>query len=55
VLEISDDGAGFPESVDPHHPASLGLQLVGSLAAQLGGRVLLERSPGTTFTVEVAA
>ena len=55
VLVIHDDGAGLPDGVDPHHPASLGLQLVLSLAAQLGGRVLLERSPGTTFTVEVAA
>ncbi len=52
VLEVSDDGIGFPESVDFGNTASLGLQLVNSLVAQLGGIVALERGAGTTFRIE---
>ncbi len=55
VLEVSDDGVGFPESVDFGNTASLGLQLVNSLVAQLGGIVALERGAGTTFRIEFDA
>jgi two-component sensor histidine kinase len=39
TLEVSDDGVGLPEGLDPMRADSLGLQLVRSLAAQLSARV----------------
>jgi len=51
-LGISDDGTGFPESVDFRNTASLGLQLVNALVLQLGGVIELDRSKGTTFKIE---
>ena len=49
LLEISDNGGGFPEDVDFRNTESLGLQLVVTLADQLGGEIDLDRSEGTTF------
>jgi two-component sensor histidine kinase len=42
TLEVSDDGVGLPEGMDPTRVDSLGLWLVRSLAAQLGARVGFE-------------
>jgi two-component sensor histidine kinase len=39
IVEVSDDGVGLPEGMDPMTIASLGLRMVRSLAAQLGARV----------------
>jgi two-component sensor histidine kinase len=39
IVEVSDDGVGLPEGMDPMKSNSLGLQIVRSLAAQLGARV----------------
>ncbi|MCE5214424.1 MAG: response regulator [Methanobacterium sp.] len=51
ILKISDDGIGLPENIDIENTNSLGLQLVNSLTMQIDGRIELERSPGTTFTL----
>jgi PAS domain S-box-containing protein len=51
ALTVSDDGIGIPEHVDFRSSPSLGLTLVSSLVAQLGGTIELDRRDGTTFTI----
>jgi PAS domain S-box-containing protein len=50
-LRVSDDGAGFPETVDFHRTESLGLQIVDLLVGQLEGTIELERKKGAVFTI----
>ena len=45
TVEVSDDGVGLPEGMDPMKAGSLGLRIVRSLAAQLGARLEFEHSP----------
>ncbi len=52
VLSVQDNGAGFPEGIEMLDEASsLGLQLVRTLAQQLGGRVSLQSGPGASIKV----
>jgi PAS domain S-box-containing protein len=51
TLRIGDNGIGFPNIIDYKNTDSLGLQLVNTLVEQLEGRVALDNSRGTTFTV----
>ncbi len=51
TLSVTDDGRGFPEELDFRKTRSLGLQLVVSLAEQLGGTLEMERRDGTEFRV----
>jgi two-component system, chemotaxis family, CheB/CheR fusion protein len=51
ILRVQDNGIGIPPEIDIAHSDSLGLNLVHDLASQLGGRVELDRSQGTTFTI----
>ena len=53
VLEVRDDGVGFPDGLDFRHTESLGLQLVCLLAEQLGGTLAMERGGGTHWTLIV--
>lgn len=39
IIEVSDDGVGFPEGFDPTNSGLLGLRLVRSLAKQLGAQI----------------
>src|SRR5262249_36595020 len=39
IVEVADDGIGFPEDFDPLSCGDLGLQLVRSLADQLKARL----------------
>jgi PAS domain S-box-containing protein len=55
VLSVSDNGIGFPEDIDFKSTTSLGMQLVNSLAIQLDGLIELDRSKGTSFTIEFQA
>lgn len=50
-LVVGDNGVGFPEQVDYRTAASLGLQLVNSLARQLGGSIDVSKTPGTKFVI----
>ena len=50
-LVVKDNGAGFPGSIDFRKTESLGLQLVNTLAEQLGGAVTLTRDAGTMFSI----
>ncbi len=51
VLSISDNGVGFPETVDFHSPRSIGLQLVSRLAEQLHGTIEFHPNGGTKFKI----
>jgi len=51
LLEVADDGIGFPGHIDFRNPAALGLKLASIFAEQLGGTIELDRSAGTRFTV----
>ena len=53
VLEVRDDGVGFPADLDFRHTESLGLQLVCLLIEQLGGTLAMERGGGTRWTLTV--
>lgn len=53
-LEVSDDGVGLPEGLDPADAASVGMSLVRQLARQVGGRVDFDRTdPGTVVRLTV--
>jgi two-component system, sensor histidine kinase PdtaS len=47
VLNVRDDGVGFPAGLDFRQADSLGLQLVGLLAEQLGGTLEMPKGHGT--------
>ncbi|MDZ7290528.1 MAG: PAS domain S-box protein [candidate division KSB1 bacterium] len=51
VLLVSDNGIGFPKSLDFRNTESLGLQLVSTLTDQLNGSIELDRSAGTSFKI----
>ncbi len=44
TVEVSDDGVGLPEGMDPTTADTLGLRLVRTLSAQLGARVEFQHS-----------
>jgi len=54
TLVVRDNGIGFPEDLDFRNTETLGLQLVNSLADQLGGTIELDRSDGTEFRITLA-
>jgi len=47
-VAVTDDGRGLPAGFDPRAASTLGMQLVVTLAAQLGGELTLESRPGAT-------
>lgn len=51
VLTISDNGKGIPENIDIFNTGSLGMQLVTTLVEQLKGKLELDRSAGSRFTI----
>lgn len=52
-LEVEDDGVGLPAGFDLSRTTSMGLQLAGSLAGQLGGELRAANADGARFSVEV--
>jgi len=49
---MSDNGVGIPDNIDFRSTHTLGLQLVTILAEdQLNGKIVLERTQGTTFRI----
>lgn len=51
TLIVADDGVGLPGGFDARDTPSLGLQLVNTLARQLGGKVSVAEGAGTTFSI----
>jgi two-component sensor histidine kinase len=54
VLSVADDGTGIPEGIEVGRTSTLGLQLVGLLADQLGGKIAMRRSDPTEFVLSFA-
>lgn len=50
-LIVSDDGIGLPEDFNFREPETLGLQLVNDLVKQVEGRIKLDGTKGTTFSI----
>jgi len=48
-LGVADDGVGLPESFDARAGVTLGLRVIHSLARQLDGELVIERTPRTHF------
>jgi PAS domain S-box-containing protein len=55
ILTVSDNGIGFPETVDFRNTKSLGLELVNILVGQLNGAITLAVEGGTRFTITFPA
>jgi len=51
TLEVSDNGSGFPESVDFKNSSTLGLQLINSLVEQLDGQLKVDVKKGSSFII----
>jgi PAS domain S-box-containing protein len=49
LLEISDDGIGFPEDLDLENTSTLGMLLINSLKNQIDAELELIRKDGTIF------
>ncbi|TND08943.1 MAG: guanylate cyclase [Bacteroidetes bacterium] len=50
-LVVSDNGVGLPHNLDTVNPKTLGLQLIGILADQVDGRMVLEPADGTRWVL----
>jgi PAS domain S-box-containing protein len=53
TMIIADNGPGFPSDIDFKNTASLGLQLVNNLVAQLEGDISLDCTSGSAFTMHL--
>jgi two-component sensor histidine kinase len=51
TLVVGDNGVGLPSDLDVYATSTLGLQLVHTLTRQLGGRLSVDRTGGTTFEI----
>ncbi len=51
VLNVKDNGVGFPEDIDFKNTKSLGLQLVNNLVSQVDGTIELDGSNGSSFNI----
>jgi PAS domain S-box-containing protein len=51
VLEVADNGVGFPVHLDFRSPSTLGLKLVAIFTEQVGGTMNLTRAGGTRFSL----
>jgi len=54
LIEVSDSGPGLPEDFEARRSRSLGLQLVGDLTRQIGGRLVVNPGPGARFEIRFA-
>jgi PAS domain S-box-containing protein len=51
-LVVSDNGVGLPKEMDYKNTDSLGMQLVNNLTSQIDGKIDLDTSKGTKFTIK---
>ena len=51
VLNVNDNGVGFPHNIDYTNTESLGLQLVTSLVNQIDGTIELNNDGGSNFKI----
>jgi len=55
LLEAADDGVGLPADLDIDRSRTLGLKMIRSLVQQVGGRLEVQRTRGTTFRIRFPA
>ena len=53
VVRLRDNGIGLPEQFNPDNLKTLGMKLIHSLVAQLGGKISFASESGTECTVEL--
>lgn len=46
LLDVYDNGVGFPKELDYHDSNTLGLKLISTLTKQLGGKIAIEKENG---------
>jgi PAS domain S-box-containing protein len=51
ILEVKDNGIGFPDDINYKNSDSLGLKLITSLTEQIGGIIKLDNTSGTSFKI----
>jgi PAS domain S-box-containing protein len=51
ILQVADNGIGFPKNLDFRQSESLGLEVANLLVGQIEGTIELDRTNGTAFTV----
>ncbi len=51
VLDVSDDGIGIHNTIDPYNPQTLGLTLINILTRQLNGRLEIDQNAGSHFKI----
>jgi PAS domain S-box-containing protein len=51
VLDVADNGIGFPAGIDVRSPSTLGLRLVAIFTEQVGGTMDLMQDSGTRFSL----
>ncbi len=51
VVEVADNGSGFPEGKDFRDMQSMGMEIVCILTQQLGGHIDMTSNGGTRFTI----
>ena len=51
LLEVKDNGIGFPKDIDYKNSDSLGLRLVTSLTEQIDGVIEFNNTSGTSFKI----
>jgi len=54
TLVVSDNGVGMPAKLHPQNATSMGLQLLGLLVQQLKGKLEIDHTSGTRFTIAFA-
>ena len=52
ILMIMDNGIGVPDKLDLEKSESLGMQLINNLTDQIDGKLKLDTSHGTKFTIK---
>lgn len=52
VLAVGDSGQGLPGDIEGR-PGSLGMKLINSLVAQVGGDLTVSHHPGATFEIKL--
>jgi two-component sensor histidine kinase len=51
ILEVADNGVGFPANLDFRSPSTLGLKLVAIFTEQVRGTMDLTHEGGTRFSL----
>jgi two-component sensor histidine kinase len=52
LIEVGDNGVGIPADIDIKQTKTLGLQLVDTLTEQINGKLVINRTKGTKFSIE---